>query len=119
MAQLGAAYLDDSFLRPATVAMLWEPQALTNGEINEQSYALGWRSTRHSAKELGLDPSKFGEEVWTVHHGGVSKGSMAWLVVYPDFGIVIAMAINARADNFQDFAAPASRLAEIFLPHSR
>lgn len=119
MVQLGAAYLDDSFLRPATVAMLWEPQALTNGEINEQSYALGWRSTRHSAKELGLDPSKFGEEVWTVHHGGVSKGSMAWLVVYPDFGIVIAMAINARADNFQDFAAPASRLAEIFLPHSR
>ena len=84
-----------------------QTQSDENGEINEQYYALGWRSDRFPIEEGG-------EDVWQVHHGGVSKGSMAWLVVYPEYETVVAMTINARANEFSDFAQPAHDLFRLF-----
>lgn len=104
---LGTAYLQGEFLNEATVESLWAPQKLANGEINEQYYAIGWRSDRFPLDEGGPD-------VWQVHHGGVSKGSNAWLIVYPDHDIVVALTANARADRFSDFAGPAHELFRLF-----
>ena len=83
------------------------PQALSDGTINEQSYALGWRSQKKRS-------DWFGDDLWIVHHGGISKGSMSWLVVYPEIDIVIALNINARVEEFSDFSKASAQLAEIF-----
>jgi CubicO group peptidase (beta-lactamase class C family) len=107
LVRLGAAYLHGSFLSDETVKTLWTPQVLRNGKINPQTYALGWRSERaHS--------SWHGNDLWIVHHGGISKGTMSWLVIYPDLDIVIALNANARAAAFSDFSAPSAHLAELF-----
>jgi len=45
----------------------------------------------------------------------MSKGSMNWLVVYPGPGIVVDMAINARAREFSDFARYEKELTALFL----
>ncbi len=102
MAWLGGAYLDDG-----TVDAFWTPQTLSSGEVNEQSYALGWRSTRAFS-------DTHGEEIWYVHHGGVSRGAMSWLVVFPEWEMAIALNANARADTFGDFSAPSRLLAKYF-----
>lgn len=107
LVRLGAAYLHGNFLRKETVETLWTPQVLNNGTINEQSYALGWRSQRRFS-------DWYGDDLWIVHHGGISKGSMSWLVVYPDIDIVIALNTNARVEEFSDFSKASTRLAEIF-----
>lgn len=107
LVRLGVAYLHGDFLREETVEAVWTPQVLSDGTINEQSYALGWRSQKKFS-------DWFGDELWIVHHGGISKGSMSWLVVYPEIDIVIALSINARAEEFSDFSRASARLAEIF-----
>lgn len=107
LVRLGAAYLHGDFLRKETVETLWTPQALSDGTINEQSYALGWRSQKKRS-------DWFGDDLWIVHHGGISKGSMSWLVVYPEIDIVIALNINARVEEFSDFSKASAQLAEIF-----
>ncbi len=107
LARLGAAYLDTGYLRTETVEELWTPQRLSNGDINEQYYAIGWRSDRFSLDERGPD-------VRQVHHGGVSKGSNAWLIIYPEYELVVAMTSNARAEEFSDFAGPAHDLFRLF-----
>ena len=40
---------------------------------------------------------------------------MNWLVVYPDQRIVVDIAINARADEFSDFAKHERRILGLFL----
>lgn len=112
LATLGAAYLRGGYLRAETVEALWTPQRLSNGDINEQYYAIGWRSDRFPLEEGG-------PEVWQVHHGGVSKGSNAWLIVYPDYELVVAVVANARAEDFSHFAGPAHELFRIFSEEKR
>lgn len=107
LVRLGAAYLHGGFLSENTVDMLWTPQALRSGDVNVQSYALGWRSQKPYSEWLG-------DDLWIVHHGGISKGAMSWLVVYPDLDIVIALNTNARVEEFSDFSKPSARLAELF-----
>ncbi len=107
LVRLGTAYLHGGFLSENTVDMLWTPQTLRSGDINVQSYALGWRSQKSHSEW-------FGDDLWIVHHGGISKGAMSWLVVYPDLDIVISLNTNARVDEFSDFSKPSARLAELF-----
>ena len=47
--------------------------------------------------------------------GGVSKGAMSWLVVYPDYGLSIAVNINTRAETFSLFAGVEKKIAAAFL----
>lgn len=101
LVKLGNALLNDtSFVSTKTRNMFFEPQSLSNGEINEQKYALGWRSYYDYASQHLLGEDK---PVWTVHHGGVSKGSMNLLCLFPNQGVVIDVSINGRPKDF-DFS---------------
>jgi CubicO group peptidase (beta-lactamase class C family) len=105
--RLGIGYLHGDLLRAETVASLWTPQRLANGEVNEQNYALGWRSNRRVVEE-------FGTEIWRVDHGGVSTGAMARLCVYPERDIVLAFNSNTEAETFEAFTMPANAIAKLF-----
>lgn len=105
LVKLGSAYLDASFLKPEVVHTLWTPQALTSGAINPQRYALGWREG-----ELQLEQSTH----TTYHHGGVSRGAQSWLVVIPDYQMVIALNINRKTADFADFASVYKEIAQVF-----
>ncbi len=107
LVRLGMAWLDEDYLRETTTNTFWTPQILSNGDINEQSYAIGWRSTQSFSEHLG-------REFRYIHHGGVSKGAMSWLVVFPDLDIVVALNTNARADTFGDFIKPSRDLWKLF-----
>ncbi len=99
LVMLGAAWLDNDFIPKATRDTFWTPQRISSGEINEQSYALTWR---------WRDEGSF------AHHGGVSKGSMAWLAVYPEQSLVIAMTMNATLPVFTDFSSLQTELVALF-----
>jgi len=103
---------DTSFVKTEIRNVFFEPQALSNGEINEQKYALGWRSYYDYATEylLGED-----NPVWMVHHGGVSKGSMNLLCLFPNEGVVIDVAINGRPKEF-DFSPFWYQVMELVQP---
>ncbi len=109
LARIGAAWLDPTFIKLETRAAFWAPQRLVDGDINPQSYAIGWRSNANTAL-LGADLP-----VWNVHHGGVSKGAYSWLSVYPELGIVVAMNANARLDEFRTFMAIEQAITRPFL----
>ena len=110
LVKMGNAILSDStFLSENTLSVFFKPQKLSDGKINPQKYALGWRSYekyKHGA---------FQEEVWMVHHGGVSKGSMNFLVLFPDYNMVINASINTRTEDFLLFWDEVMELASFFL----
>ncbi len=112
LTRIGSAWLDPSYIAPATRAAFWTPQKLANGEINEQSYAIGWRANVNR-RVLGED-----RPVWNVHHGGVSKGAYSWLVIYPEYRLVVALNANARLDDFADFMAIEQAITREFLAKS-
>jgi serine beta-lactamase-like protein LACTB, mitochondrial len=104
LVKLGAAWLDPNFIREETRRLFWQPQTLSSGTINEQSYAITWRWNA----ALGY-----------AHHGGVSKGSMAWLAVYPENdqrsqSVVIALTTNTTLTTFQDFSSLQTELVKLF-----
>jgi serine beta-lactamase-like protein LACTB, mitochondrial len=98
LARLGAALLRPGFLRSESVAAMWTPQRTAAGE--ETGYGLGWRTGRDGA----------GRRI--VHHGGRTQELRAFLLVYPDHDLAIAVLSNGPAD----FAEEAvGRIAEPFL----
>jgi serine beta-lactamase-like protein LACTB, mitochondrial len=101
LVKMGNALLNDtSFVTSKIRNIFFEPQSLSNGEINEQKYALGWRSYNDYASEHLLGEDK---PVRMVHHGGVSKGSMNLPCLFPNENVVIDVAINGREKEF-DFS---------------
>lgn len=110
LVRIGGAWLDESYISRPTRDALWTPQRLANGEINEQGYAIGWRFAPESAR-----PGDDTRTVARAHHGGVSKGAMSWLVVYPDYGLAIALNINTRAESFPVFSSVGREIAAAFL----
>lgn len=110
LVKMGNAILNDTtFLTKQTKKIFFTPQKLDNGKINPQRYALGWRSYKTYKDDF------FENEVWMVHHGGVSKGSMNFLVLFPDYNIVINASMNARAEDFQFFWKEVMKLSSFFL----
>lgn len=106
---VASAWLDPEFIDPETRELFWTPVRLESGEINEQNYALGWRVDRVT--------SRFGEAreaVLMVHHGGISRGAMSWLAIYPELGIAIAVNINTNTAKFEDFARVEADILRIF-----
>jgi CubicO group peptidase (beta-lactamase class C family) len=113
LVKMGNAYLkDDSFLSHDTKRNLWTPQKLNNGEVNEQDYALGWRSYLSYKSDLLLDGKT---PVWMVHHGGVSKGSQNFLIIFPDYDLVIDGSINTNVEDFGTFSKAIYKIANHFL----
>lgn len=109
LVRLAGAWLDHAYISQETRARFWEPMRLNNGDINEQSYALGWRSQPASTVTFGPH-----SPVHVVHHGGVSRGAMSWLIVYPELGIAAAININAQTAEFSDFASVEPAIVRLF-----
>lgn len=104
LAQLGVAWLDGDFVMPGTRRQFWTPQKLADGSVNEQNYALSWR----------FSPATKGIPFDYMHHGGVSKGSMAWLAVVPEHDMAIALTINTLVWPFNRWSGVFSDLVQNF-----
>lgn len=98
LALLGQNLLGDKFLSETTRQELWTPNTLSNGE--KTNYGIGWR----------IDTDDKGRTY--VHHGGSSIGGRAFLLVYPDEELIIAITCNLSA-NFDQFFV--FKIAELFL----
>lgn len=105
MVKLGSAWLDETFITPETRQLFWQPQTLTDGSINPQNYALGWRWAEYDDGK-GI--------VRNANHGGVSRGSQSWLMVIPEQKMAVAVMINANVEEFWDFGQVSMPLARLF-----
>ncbi|MBT5926776.1 MAG: hypothetical protein HOH33_09170, partial [Verrucomicrobia bacterium] len=110
LVRIGSSWMDPAFISTQTRETMWTPQVLQNGEVNEQSYAIGWRYYP-DAKWPGDDS----RALPFAHHGGISKGAMSWLVVYPDYQMSIAININTRIENYSDFNSLEGKILVLFL----
>lgn len=111
---VASAWLDPDLISPETQAMFWTPMRLESGTVNEQNYAMGWRADRVT--------SRFGEDrepVRIIHHGGVSRGAMSWLALYPELGIAVAVNINTNTPEFSDFARVEAGILRTFAEAAR
>lgn len=113
LVNMGNGYLiNDVFLSHEIKRAFWTPMKLNTGEVNEQLYALGWRSYLEYKNVDLLD----GETpIWMVHHGGVSKGSQNFLVLFPNYDLVIDASINTNVENFGTFSNEVYKIANAFL----
>lgn len=73
-------------------ALFFTPQKLSNGEINEQKYAFGWRS--HMSGGVFNEDRK----IMISHHGGVAMGGVAFLIMYPENDMSIAITVNRQME---------------------
>ncbi len=105
LVKLGSAWLDDSFITPATRTLFWQPQTLVDGSVNEQNYALGWRWANYE-DAVG--------KVHNANHGGVSRGSQCWLMVIPEQQMAVVVMINSNVERFWDFGQISMPLARLF-----
>ncbi|WP_109851239.1 serine hydrolase [Aquimarina sp. AU58] len=85
---LGNAFLNHKLLNKRTVQSLTQPVTLTNGQINEQSYAIGWRS--HISKSVFKD----NYPVQVFHHAGMATGATSIFVLFPEYNASISLLIN-------------------------
>lgn len=97
-ARLGYALLDPAFLSETARALLLESQRMAGGEATGTS--IGVRT--------GVDA--VGRRI--LHHGGTSVGARAFLLVYPDHGVAVALLANGPAEFAED---EVGRVAEVFL----
>ncbi len=95
LVQLGSKYFDPTYLPEEIRAEFWEPQRLADGSINEQNYALGWRWREWDIKGVGI--------MRNANHGGVSRGSQCWLLLYPDHLLSMAFCTNTKTEEFATF----------------
>ena len=113
LVKLGNAWVADStFLEPDLRRQFWTPVRLDNGEMNAQEYAVGFRSNLHYSDDL---LSNTGQTFWIVHHGGVSKGSQNFLLIFPNYELVIDAAINANVAPFSKLSNEVKKIAAVFL----
>ena len=95
LVRMGAQMLDDDYISPETRDAFWAPQKLASGDVNEQDYAIGWRWREYEVEGVGLARN--------ANHGGVSRGSQSWLLIFPDYDMAIAFNINTKTEEFRDF----------------
>ena len=100
--------MDETYISAETTQAFWTPQRLNNGEVNEQEYAIGWRWREFEVDGVGLARN--------ANHGGVSRGSQAWLMVLPDYNMAIAFCMNTNVDDFGEFAMIYRELLSAFVP---
>ncbi len=101
LVRFGSAHLRDSYLKPETRALLFTSQSTAGVEGKETGVGLGWR--------IGKDGA--GRRI--LHHGGSIEGGRAFLLLYPDQGVAVAILTNLSGARFAE--AEAQKLAEPFL----
>jgi len=96
LVQMTNQLLSGKYLQKSTLATLFEPQKLNNGEVNIQNYALGWR---HSIRKKTLAGKS---SVHYIHHGGRAAGSSSLLIMFPEYELVVSVLINSSVGNYGD-----------------
>jgi serine beta-lactamase-like protein LACTB, mitochondrial len=81
LARLGRTMFSPGFLEPASIQLMVTPQRLVSG--TQTTVGIAWR--------VGIDST--GRNYY--HHGGTSNGGSAFLLVYPERQLVVAVAANA------------------------
>ena len=89
LARMAIGLLDDSYLAAETRATLFEPQRLSSGAVNPENYALGWGAGYTQSFWDGRESFHF------VHHGGSSAGGSAYLVLFTEERLALALLTNA------------------------
>jgi CubicO group peptidase (beta-lactamase class C family) len=97
LARFGQAMLDGTLLRPATTQTLWTSQRTRDGK--ETKYGIGW----------SVDRDRAGRR--RVAHSGGSVGGTAYLLLYPEQQLVVAVLVNSD----RTFVGATPRIAEAFL----
>ena len=95
LVRLGSRYFDGDYLPAEIRDQFWTPQRLADGSTNEQNYALGWRWREWEISGVGV--------VRNANHGGVSRGSQCWLLIYPDYVMSMAFCTNVKTEEFSTF----------------
>ncbi len=98
LAIFGSESLKDGFLKAETSALIFTSQKTKDGK--ETGVGFAWR--------IGKDSK--GRTIY--HHGGESVGGRAFLIVYPESKIVIAMMCNLTFARFAE--ADAEKISELF-----
>jgi serine beta-lactamase-like protein LACTB, mitochondrial len=99
LAHFASAHLKGGFLKTETLALMFTSQKTSDGK--ETGVGLGWR--------IGKD----GEGRRILHHGGESVGGRAFVLVYPDQKVVVAILANLTFARFAE--KEASSLATLFM----
>lgn len=101
--RFGNAHLTNGFLKPETVSIIFTSQRTASGE--ETGYGLGW--------SIATATSEWRQ----VRHFGDTVGGQAFLVLYPELELVIALVCTGNFWNyFGDGSSGATdRLASIFI----
>jgi CubicO group peptidase (beta-lactamase class C family) len=102
MARLGRAILANGLLSKRSLQIMFTPQELSSG--SPTAVGIGWRVSEDSAGRRYFP------------HGGTSTGGAAFLLVYPDYQLVVALASNAYA---QWGEREALNIAAVFLNRDR
>jgi CubicO group peptidase (beta-lactamase class C family) len=100
LVRFGLAHMDPTRVSPASLSLLWTEQKTTSGEAT--GYGIGWRIA------VDADGNRW------IGHGGGSTGGTSQLWVFPEHGLVIAMASNLTELNYADVLP---RLGKLFIEH--
>ena len=98
IAKLANALLQKQFLDDETVATLWKPGKLKDGNL--LNYGIGFRINETSDHRT------------YIHHGGSSIGGRAFLIIYPKEKLVLAVCCNRLASFDEMFL---NKICELFL----
>ena len=105
---IGSAWLDEDFIPANIQTEFWTPNTLSSDPPHNQDYALGWRKKSWNIEGFG--------DFTHYNHGGISKGSQAWLMVIPEHNMSVAITTNTRTNQFFDFADVYVDILEAFIP---
>jgi serine beta-lactamase-like protein LACTB len=84
LVKFGLLLLNGGLASETTLAEMWKPVLLNNGEPNPGGYGLGFRFGEHEGARF-------------VNHGGSSVGGASYLVIFPELGLVAAFATNVTS----------------------
>lgn len=113
IAELAGRLSAGEVVSPEGLAMLWTETPLSDGTANPQGYGIGWRIQRASL------PDRDDVTVTIVHHGGVSAGYMAALIVLPQWHLAVAASTNAMLVDGVNPAMEAARQIARWLMEER
>ena len=101
LARFGLAHMDKRLVSPGELSLLWTEQKTVAGVGT--GYGIGWR--------IVVDDEG---HKW-IGHGGGSIGGTTQLWLFPESGLVIAMASNLTELDYVDVLP---RLRKLFVEHS-
>ena len=108
LVKFGNGVLNQELINSATTKLLFEPVQLKNGKVNEQNYGLGWRN------DIRKDVIKDNRKIRIIHHGGTASGSLAMLILLPEYNTSIAVAMN-RSGSSSELFDITFKIAELFI----